>query len=892
MIGSISGGSQALLCLLGLIALGFWWLEIAVLRPKQVVMPLSVIPILLGIGLGVVHFWPLPDSVAETLGAGHAYQQWEEFTSLTDMDRQLIDKIQLQTGADAEVFSQPPVKSISIDPQATRLMTAQLVLAAICYLLGAHFFHSRRSLIWLCTFMTVNGVALALFGIVQKMSSGARELFFGTLSVKQVVFSSFVNRNNASGLLVMCLAAAVMLVMVTFGDDQEEDEDDVLMGRHSTQGSLWHAFLRAIHGLTASKLAAVTAATFIVGGIVVSLSRGGTIAMLTGSVVSFLVIGMSSTRKRNNSLAYLGVAVFFGLLLVSWLGFGEQILGRFEEVDTTELIEQKRVENWVDTSTVVPDQWLLGSGLSTYQHVHRPFRSSSELNVFFFAENQYFQTIIDGGIVGLILLLSMIGWSVYFVAFLIRTSRSTNMMSVGLLGCFALVSQAVAAFFDFGLYIPANTVTFAILIGAVAGQAQVHAKRFEDTSYFARLGFGPFAIVMLLLLFSGGMLSLFEFYRLDQVEQACVASREIREKEYRALPEEVNQSLVRLAGLAKNRSEVSLHQAISEQLVQRYRLRELQKRTEGVTDLPDETLQELWAATNATLQTNFIRQISELNQTEAKRRKAMFLSNAKLQSNLLPAYGELVLARKVSPMVPEVHLRLAELGMTFSDNVPLQHLGRAVAIAPNNPNYQFLAGIQTLRSISFDPNSELFAPAIGHLRAALRLSPNLAKTIEQASLKQEMQGVRIFGLDPEIYARELLLDYPALLLSLISRDTNLKNSAEVRRSLLKAGRERWLLREETEILPFTDALAAGKIEMELEIWQSALEHFNLVLQLNPDSKDAKYLRNEARLKIGDAAGLGDAESEMREMVEDSQNNRGYRALLEKIKQARLDVIKR
>ncbi len=338
MIGSISGGSQALLCLLGLIALGFWWLEIAVLRPKQVVMPLSVIPILLGIGLGVVHFWPLPDSVAETLGAGHAYQQWEEFTSLTDMDRQLIDKIQLQTGADAEVFLQPPVKSISIDPQATRLMTAQLVLAAICYLLGAHFFHSRRSLIWLCTFMTVNGVALALFGIVQKMSSGARELFFGTLSVKQVVFSSFVNRNNASGLLVMCLAAAVMLVMVTFGDDQEEDEDDVLMGRHSTQGSLWHAFLRAIHGLTASKLAAVTAATFIVGGIVVSLSRGGTIAMLTGSVVSFLVIGMSSTRKRNNSLAYLGVAVFFGLLLVSWLGFGEQILGRFEEVDTTELI--------------------------------------------------------------------------------------------------------------------------------------------------------------------------------------------------------------------------------------------------------------------------------------------------------------------------------------------------------------------------------------------------------------------------------------------------------------------------------------------------------------------------------------------------------------------------
>jgi len=901
MIGSISGGSQALLCLLGLIALGFWWLEIAVLRPKQVVMPLSVIPILLGIGLGVVHFWPLPDSVAETLGAGHAYQQWEEFTSLTDMDRQLIDKIQLQTGADAEVFSQPPVKSISIDPQATRLMTAQLVLAAICYLLGAHFFHSRRSLIWLCTFMTVNGVALALFGIVQKMSSGTGELFFGALKVSGGVFSSYVNRNNASGLLVMCLAAAVMLVVETFGDTNDEDSENELLNRRHAKLSGAEFFLQFVHELNARKLAAVFAVVFIVGGIVVSLSRGGTLAMLAGSVVSLLVMGMSQQRKRNNGLLYLGVAVFFGLMLVSWLGFGEQILNRFEEVDNTDVIEQARVENWLDTSSAIPDQWLVGSGLSTYQHVHRPFRSSTETSVFVYAENQYFQSLLDGGVLGLSFLILMIAWSIYFVGFLIKTSGSSGVISVGLMGCFALVSQAVAAFFDFGLYIPANTVTFAILIGAVAGQAQVHAKRFEDTSYFARLGFGPFAIVMLLLLFSGGMLSLFEFYRLDQVEQACVASREIREKEYRALPEEVNQSLVRLAGLAKNRSEVSLHQAISEQLVQRYRLRELQKRTEGVTDLPDETLQELWAATNATLQANFIRQISELNQTQAKRLKVMFLSNAELQANLLPAYGELLLARKISPMVPEVNLRLAELGMVVSDLDPSPHLERAIKVAPGNPNYQFLAGIQTLRSIDFDLSSERFEPAMQHLRNALSLSPNLWKSIELALSKREYRGVLVFGLDAEVYAEQLLLDYPEQLLSLLNRDPTLQGRQDIRKKLLAASLARLISRERSQILTSGQAFAAGRMEMELGLGQSALRHFNLVLQLDPLQENAKYKRNEARIEVarplisGETAVdaiklLEDAENEMREMIKSAPGNAKYRDLLESVKKLRMDAI--
>lgn len=840
MIGGIEGRAQLVLCLLALVALTFWWLEIAVLRPKHVIMPLSVLPILLGIGLGVMQFAPLPDSWAKSLGAGRAYQQWTDFTEPTEMDRELAEKMEFQSGVDARRLIPTPKKSISIDPQATRLMTAQLVLAAMCYLLGAHFFHDRYSLIWLCALLAINGVAIASFGMVQKMTAGANEIYFGALQVQGGVFGPYVNRNNACGLLLMCLSAAVMLVMVAFGDDREDDEDQRMMATHARRDDAWHTLLRLVHDLDAKRLATVFAVIAIIGGIVVSLSRGGTLAMLMGSAVAFVVIGMNVQRREKNSLLYLAMAVTLGLVLVAWLGFGEQILARFEEADQQGLMEQARVENWRDTSAVVKDQWLLGSGLNTYQHVHRALSSIPETGIYYFAENNYFQTLVDGGLVGAALLMMMLFWSAYLVSFLINHARSSRAMAVGLLGSFALASQCVAAFFDFGLYMPANMVTFAVLLGAIAGQAQMHAKRLIHSRHLAEWGLGPVSIGVILLLFGAGMLSLFEFHRLDQVEQTCMKAKAIREQKSEASLEEVESTLQRLSELAGQRSDEALHKATCELLVQRFQLGQVQALKDQFAQQQEGTLTAqqndlLWQQTNPLASSVYLRQLAELNPSQARRGWILFRSDQELRANLLPAYRELWRARAISPLKPEIHARLAELGMVLSDLSPAKHLERAVQISPMNPSFQFIAGAQTLQSINFDSSDPKFEPAIDHLRKALELQPGLINTIQQNVVKRNILGAYVFGLDADVFGETLLMDYPHLLLNLVNTNPMMQENPARRKELLTQMAERVSKQqvEQRRRLDDAQSQAMGAICAELGDWKESLKHYEEVLRFRP-----------------------------------------------------------
>ena len=52
-----------------------------------------------------------------------------------------------------------------------------------------------------------------------------------------------------------------------------------------------------------------------------------------------------------------------------------------------------------------------------------------------------------------------------------RLLRSQDEFPIALVGLFALSTQAIHACFDFGLYLPANMVLFALLCGAIASRA-------------------------------------------------------------------------------------------------------------------------------------------------------------------------------------------------------------------------------------------------------------------------------------------------------------------------------------------------------------------------------------------------------------------------------------
>jgi len=889
LVGSVSAWAQFGLAAVLVAAVVFWFLELAVTRPRYVVLPLSVLPILMGVALGIFQLWPLSPQMADWVGAGRNVEQWELFGSLTPQDHEVAEKIEIETGRSVDPSAWAVQPTISLDPDATRLMTVQLLFAGLAYVLGAHYFHQPRTLLWLCLILTVNGLALAAFGMVQRMTGNPGELLFGLVQVEGTGFASYINRNNAAGWLVMCMSAAVVLVTITFSgssdDHGAETQEEWLLNQHSRGDGAWHGLLRMVHELDAKKMAAVFALVFIVAGVVSTLSRGGSLAMILGSIIGFLLIGVTSPRRSGQGVQYLAVAVLMGLVLVAWLGFGQKIMERFEQADQRDLLEDSRVENWRETAAVFPEQWLVGSGLDSYRHVHRPFRSSPETGLFAFAENQYFQTLIDAGLLGGLLLAAMLIWTVCLTSYLLKRARSRAMIVAGTLGGVALGSQAVAAFFDFGLYIPANTMTFAVVMGCVAGQAQYQALRDPLETRLASRGFGPLSVPLLLLLMGGSILGLSEFYRQGQLESALLRAQVLRRQEHRSDLGEMDRSLEHMERLAAAGRNARLQASIADQWIHRQRLGDYRRILATLPEVVDETGQTLvWQSTEPRQRLAYLRQLRQVSPPAAARLEQELAANTANRIQLLSAYHELLMSRSRLPLRPETHLRLAELGSWFSPQPPDAHLDRALQIAPKNPHFQVLAGIQKLEASGFDPGAENFEPALEHLRIALELDSRAVRSFESAVLKKSILGARVDGLDSAVYARKLLLDYPDLLLDLTNRDPDLQRQPELRLELLRETKEGMEQRRQSFVLNLAEAWAMGRIEMELQQWQAASQQFDLVLQMNPAHAGARFQRALARFELGE---LERASEDLRSLMEVYPEEARYRRAWQRVQDARL-----
>jgi tetratricopeptide (TPR) repeat protein len=229
-------------------------------------------------------------------------------------------------------------------------------------------------------------------------------------------------------------------------------------------------------------------------------------------------------------------------------------------------------------------------------------------------------------------------------------------------------------------------------------------------------------------------------------------------------------------------------------------------------------------------------------------------------------------------------LRLADLGRLLSPLSPEPHLDRAVQIAPTNPRYQLLVGLQKLEACDFDESRESFAAGLEHLRRALELDANATRVLEPLVLQKTVLGLEVDGLDPVRYARGLLLDRPDLLLDFVARNPEIKSQPEVRLQLLRESKERLAGRERAFNYSLVETWALGRIEMELGNWQAAREQFDMLLQLNYNHTAARYQRVLALTELRE---WGPAEEEIRSLLEANPGNTTYQRALQRIQESRL-----
>jgi O-antigen ligase len=250
------------------------------------------------------------------------------------------------------------------------------------------------------------------------------------------VFGPYVNRNHFADYLVLAGALAVGLALQAL----------------ARLRAAWATRRRALlllgeaEGLALVRAAAVV--MVIVAGLVASRSRGGVVAFAAG----MLAMALAAPGRKRTTLAVL-VLVALG---VSWIGLGG-VIQAFE----VRGIRGSRLDLWRDMLPMVAQFPVFGAGWNAFATAYPWYQTVWKTDWIGEAHNDYLQALIDGGVVGLLLVLAL--WALVLRGALARAGRSP--VELGVLG--ALVGFAFHEIVDFGGQIPANAAT-AVALAAVA----------------------------------------------------------------------------------------------------------------------------------------------------------------------------------------------------------------------------------------------------------------------------------------------------------------------------------------------------------------------------------------------------------------------------------------
>lgn len=863
MLGGIRHWCQSLMAFALLFGLAFWWFETAVSRKKTQYFPYVFFPLALGILIGLLQLMPLPESVVETLGG----RQSELYERYSVDARQLMAENPDLSGV---------TRRLSIAPEQGWQQIWLLLIGVAGLLLGCRLFRTPRDILVLFAVLTINGVAISVFGWVQQFTSKPGTIFW-TIELTQggTPFGPYVNRNNAAGYLLMCLASAIGLLLMVIG--QRKTSGPKLMV--SKEMPFWRRFqtsvLYFIADLTATKLAVLIGIVVIMTGIMSSLSRGGVLAMLVGGIAAFLTYGMAR-RPKNASLILFPLGVLV-LAMSSWIGFGGELIDRFGEIESNNVVqEDARIQTWTDTYPATRDLGLFGSGLGSYGTIHRLYRNDAEESVFQFAENQYFQALIDAGWPGCILFVSAILITWLCTMLLLYKGSSASSISIGVAGVFLVASGAVAAFFDFGLYMPANTLLMSVLIGFVSYHGHALAGRLKKKTWL-RMPLPNVVIqVVLLVTFAGVTLAALDNRRSAKLEKATLIN--LAAVDYMTMDLGQTDAAIELVGSQiRNVPSSRGFNYLGRLFVHRARLAYFDELVSRMpmgnvsAEAKEKFMEGAWQYTKLDRmheQYNYLKR--DVSEYQAKR----FLDEEFITKNLPFAQKYFMLSRRKSPMQPRVHYNLGLINCLLdSKRVGDRDLERAIELAPSNLALKRAVGTAYLQSSDTENCSR-------HFRRYLELQ-------EQRKVKREYNRImnlvtartnrKVKPMDEKEIYMSVIPDNPWMLFTYATRYLD-KNSPHRLDVLEKAD----LLLGEASLSKRDDVLLSGHIRLEKGDTAAGIEQLEIAMISEPGDQETRVELCRLYLQEGR---LDDAKEDADYLYRMNSRNDTYKKLRNDVKEA-------
>ncbi len=635
-------------------------------------LSLALAPLLLAGILGFSQLIPLPAAMHKGISP-IGYSWWQQTEVLNDI-------------------GQNTSRPVSLYPGSTRHDLALLGLAVAAFVVASLALTDRKLQVWLCCIAAANGALFAMFGIVQQLTANGKIYWFVPLRFGGSPFAAFVNRNHGGGYLNLCVASALAVLvwsMTRFHGDRNDQEDFGEAYEWQTPMQRWgYGF---IANLDARSLISVTIAVCVAAGVVCSLSRGAILALICATfLTAFSVVRI---RGASSVAAVATVVLFVGIGMAVWLGRGELLKGRLTEtVAEAEASGNSRIDHWQDVLSACGDYWLTGSGLGTYRYAYRPYETQPYSGWFYHAENQYLEAFVEGGVLGVLLLIFAIG-AVFIATMRLLTDRNDPYaFAIGLAGLFALTSQVVHSFFDFGLYMPSNAVLFAITMGMAC--STVPANDTADDKWVNGYGLMTRCIHAAVLIVCCGWLLWggAEIIHTASVERAVETSRRLDSAAARDL-RRVRECIVELEGtlshLSSGDSEARFR--LAELYVLAYRI----QATDQISERNGPSRDQLWGLTAPLALHGRTYEMEKKSPELVEQLRGQEI----VRNELGTAVNYLESALRGCPIINKVPLALAELFVAGpkgrSDEPYIQH---AIRLAPYDPDVLFRCGLLDLQA--------------------------------------------------------------------------------------------------------------------------------------------------------------------------------------------------
>jgi hypothetical protein len=643
-------------------------------------------------------------------------------------------------GGGEVLASNGPTSTISLVPGATQQAAIRLLAIFLLFVLVRNNLTSTAQLRRLSIVALINGFLLSLFALIQFFTYGPH-LLYGLYPTDGTAFGPFICRNHFPYYVNMCLGLGIGLFLSYFGgvsisrhrsshSSSKEQAVEASRGRsrrssrHRSKGPIQYAtedgesegviyflgrLLQQPRTLWFGFVAAILAAS-----IIFSLSRGGALALMGGAVVCVLI-----QVRRSASFLRLGIgALVVGLAatgFLAWFGV-DQLEQRWQLLfDTEEDIElTSRINRLVLWSANLPaflDFPVWGTGYGTFEFTELLHRDDTKLEgkVAEHAHNDYLEALLEGGIVGLIPLVLLVGLLLWYGYRAVQRQHrsSAGWMATGLF--FGVATVLIHSFVDFGLHIPAITFLATVLCahlaalgsresGRHAASTSQQGEAVEDTSSLRWKGLAPVAAAGLMGVFA--LVLVQQGWKAHKAVRLRVAASRLSEGVDR--PDRQRQIAYLQAAVQEAPKVPSLHVQLARAQLKLYDEEARKEKdkgmqlalTQGASDLAGSLGSPAGLLPAAVYTAAFYLQ-EDHAWHEIERKLDVPL--------LMPALASYVQTRDSCPIMTEPHVRLAaSADKLVRGDSTVTYLDRAKFLSPMNATIWYLCGKQEFLSEQWD----------------------------------------------------------------------------------------------------------------------------------------------------------------------------------------------